>query len=288
MDIETRPINPNIGVEIRGVDLSQPLPDDVLEQVRTAWLDNVIAVFPEQDIGDDEHIAFSRQLGELEVLNMSALELDGRPEIYEATNLDKNNDLMVDDNPVLAINRGNQKWHSDSSFKKVPANASMLHAYIVPGENDGGETEFANMVAAYDALDDATKERCEGKICLHDFYWSRRDIQERAFTQEERDSIPPVRHPLIRVHPETGRKAIYVGSHAREIEGMDFDEGRELIERLIEHGTRPEFTYQHKWRVGDLVLWDNRTSLHRGMAFDDRKVKRRLHRTTIAGDGPTL
>ena len=116
MDIETRPINPNIGVEIRGVDLSQPLPDDVLEQVRTAWLDNVIAVFPEQDIGDDEHIAFSRQLGELEVLNMSALELDGRPEIYEATHLDKNNDLMVDDNPVLAINRGNQKWHSDSSF----------------------------------------------------------------------------------------------------------------------------------------------------------------------------
>ncbi len=288
MDIEARPISQNIGVEIRGVDLSQPLPDSILEQVRAAWLDNVIAVFPEQDIGDDEHIAFSRQLGELEVLNMSALELDGRPEIYEATNLDKDNNLMVDDNPVLAINRGNQKWHSDSSFKKVPANASMLHAYIVPGENEGGETEFANMAAAYDALDEATKEQCEGKICLHDFYWSRRDIQERAFTQEERDAIPPVRHPLIRVHPETGRKAIYVGSHAREIEGMDFDEGRELIERLIVHGTRPEFTYQHKWRVGDLVLWDNRTALHRGMAFDDRKVKRRLHRTTIAGDGPTL
>jgi len=288
MDIEARPISQNIGVEIRGVDLSQPLPDSILEQVRAAWLDNVIAVFPEQDIGDDEHIAFSRQLGELEVLNMSALELDGRPEIYEATNLDKNNHLMVDDNPVLAINRGNQKWHSDSSFKKVPANASMLHAYIVPGENEGGETEFANMAAAYDTLDDATKEHCEGKICLHDFYWSRRDIQERAFTQEERDAIPPVRHPLIRVHPETGRKAIYVGSHAREIEGMDFGEGRELIERLIAHGTRPEFTYQHKWRVGDLVLWDNRTALHRGMAFDDRKVKRRLHRTTIAGDGPTL
>jgi alpha-ketoglutarate-dependent taurine dioxygenase len=119
----------------------------------------------------------------------------------------------------------------------------MLHAYIVPGKDEGGETEFANMVATYDALDDEMKKKCDNLVVIHDFYWSRRDVQERAFTQAERDAIPPVRHPLIRVNPESGRKAIYVGSHAREIEGMDFDEGREFIDFLIEHGTNPEFTY---------------------------------------------
>lgn len=286
MEFETRPLTPTIGAEIRGLDLSKPLSDETVEEVRQVWLSHVIAVFPEQEVDDDQHIAFSRRFGELELINMSALQMDGRPEIYEATNLDRHGNIMVDDDPVLAINRGNQKWHSDSSFKRVPATASILRAYIVPEE--GGETEFANMAAAYDALDDATKERCDGLIAVHDFYWSRRDINEKTFSQAERDAIPPVRHPLIRVHPETGRKAIYAGSHAREIEGMDLEESRELIEGLIEHGTSPQFTYRHKWKVGDMVLWDNRAALHRGLAFDDTKVKRRLHRTTIAGTAPTL
>jgi len=286
MEFETRPLTPTIGAEIRGLDLSKPLSDETVEEVRQVWLSHVIAVFPQQEVDDDQHIAFSRRFGELELINMSALQMDGRPEIYEATNLDRHGNIMVDDDPVLAINRGNQKWHSDSSFKRVPATASILRAYIVPEQ--GGETEFANMAAAYDALDDATKERCDGLIAVHDFYWSRRDINEKTFSQAERDAIPPVRHPLIRVHPETGRKAIYAGSHAREIEGMDLEESRELIDSLIEHGTSPQFTYRHKWKVGDMVLWDNRAALHRGMAFDDTKVKRRLHRTTIAGTAPTL
>lgn len=286
MEFETRPLTPTIGAEIRGLDLSKPLSDETVEEVRQVWLSHIIAVFPEQEVDDEQHIAFSRRFGELELINMSALQMDGRPEIYEATNLDRHGNIMVDDDPVLAINRGNQKWHSDSSFKRLPATASILRAYIVPEQ--GGETEFANMAAAYDALDDATKKRCDGLITVHDFYWSRRDIQEKSFSQAERDAIPPVRHPLIRVHPETGRKAIYAGSHAREIEGMDLEESRELIDSLIEHGTSPQFTYVHKWKVGDMVLWDNRAALHRGMAFDDTKVKRRLHRTTIAGAAPTL
>jgi len=286
MEFEMRPLTPKVGAEIRGLDLSKPLPDETIALVRKIWLNHVVAVFPEQDVDDDQHIEFSKQLGELELINMSALQMDGRPEIFEATNLDADDNIMMDENPVLAINRGNQKWHSDSSFKAVPATASMLHAYIVPEE--GGETEFANMAAAYDTLDDKTKRRCEGLIAIHDFYWSRRDINEQVFTQEERDAIPPVRHPLIRVHPETGRKAIYVGSHTREIEGWNFEESRALIDSLINHSTGAEFTYQHKWNAGDMVLWDNRSAMHRGMAFDDQKVKRRLHRTTIAGTGPTL
>ena len=286
MEFDVTPLTPKVGAEIRGLDLSKPLSDETMALVRKVWLEHVVAVFPEQDVDDDQHIEFSRRLGDLELINMAALQIDGRPEIYEATNLDSDDNIMVEDDPVLTINRGNQKWHSDSSFKAVPANASMLHAYIVPTE--GGETEFANMAAAYDALDDETKIRCDGLITIHDFYWSRRNINEQAFIQEERDAIPPVRHPLIRVHPETGRKAIYVGSHTREIEGWDFHESRTLIDSLIEHSTQPEFIYQHKWNAGDMVLWDNRSAMHRGLAFEDQKVKRRLHRTTIAGTGPTL
>ena len=286
MDFKVRPLKKNIGAEIRGVDLSRPLPDQTIKEIREVWINHVVAVFPDQKVNDEQHIKFSKRLGKLEVINMSALQMKGKPEIYEATNLDDDNNIMLNDHPVMSINRGNQKWHSDSSFKQVPATASMLNAYIVPKE--GGETEFANMAAAYRALDEETKKLCEGLVAIHDFYWSRRDIEEQAFTQKERDAIPAVRHPLIRTHPETGQKAIYVGSHTREIEGWDFNKSRNLIDMLINFSTQKQFTYQHKWNVGDMVLWDNRSAMHRGMAFDDQNAKRRLHRTTIAGPGPTL
>ena len=286
MEFDVRPLKKNIGAEIRGVDLSRSLPDQTIKKIREVWINHVVAVFPNQKVNDEQHIKFSKRLGKLEIINMSALQMKGRPEIYEATNLDDDNNIMLNDHPVMSINRGNQKWHSDSSFKQVPATASMLNAYIVPKE--GGETEFANMAAAYRALDEETKKLCEGLVAIHDFYWSRRDIEEQAFTQKERDAIPPVRHPLIRTHPETGQKAIYVGSHTREIEGWDFNKSRNLIDMLINFSTQEQFTYQHKWNVGDMVLWDNRSAMHRGMAFDDRNAKRRLHRTTIAGTGPLL
>ena len=286
MEFDVRPLKKNIGAEIRGVDLSRSLPDQTIKKIREVWINHVVAVFPNQKVNDEQHIKFSKRLGKLEIINMSALQMKGRPEIYEATNLDDDNNIMLNDHPVMSINRGNQKWHSDSSFKQVPATASMLNAYIVPKE--GGETEFANMAAAYRALDEETKKLCEGLVAIHDFYWSRRDIEEQAFTQKERDAIPPVRHPLIRTHPETGQKAIYVGSHTREIEGWDFNKSRNLIDMLINFSTQEQFTYQHKWNVGDMVLWDNRSAMHRGMAFDDQNAKRRLHRTTIAGTGPLL
>ena len=154
MDLEVRPLKQNIGAEIRGVDLSKPLSNETIAKIRKIWVDHVIAVFPNQKVNDEQHIEFSKRLGELEMINMSALQVEGRPEIYEATNLDADNNIMVDDHPVLTINRGNQKWHSDSSFKQIPAMASMLNAYIVPEK--GGETEFANMAAAYDELAQTT------------------------------------------------------------------------------------------------------------------------------------
>jgi alpha-ketoglutarate-dependent 2,4-dichlorophenoxyacetate dioxygenase len=286
MDFAVRALTPRIGAEIRGLDLRRPLAAATMARVRQVWLEHVVVVFPEQDIDDEQQIAFSRQIGELELINMAALQVKGRPELYQATNLDQDGNIMAPDHPVMQTNRDNQQWHSDSSFKRVPATASLLHARIVP--ESGGDTAFANMAAAYEALDDDSKRRLDGMVAVHNFYWSRRGIGRDAFTEAERRALPPVRHPVVRVHPETGRKALYVGSHTERIEGMDFDAGRALIDGLIAHATQPSFTYTHRWQVGDLVWWDNRAALHQGRPFDVARQKRRLHRTTIAGTGPTL
>ena len=286
MEFTVRRLTPNVGAEISGLDLSRPLDPDTMARVRKVWLDSVVVVFPQQSIDDDQQIAFSRQVGELEMINMSALQLPGRPEIYAATNLDENDDFMAPDHPVMQVNHDNRKWHSDSSFKRVPAMASLLHARIVPPE--GGDTAYANLAAAYEALSDDVKAKIDGLVVVHNFYWSRRDVKVTAFTDAETMAIPPVRHPLVRRHPETGRPALFVGSHAESIEGMEWEEGRELIDSLNEHATQPRFVYQHAWRVGDLVWWDNRAALHRGMPFDISRYKRRMHRTTVAGTGPTL
>ena len=286
MDFTVRKLTPNVGAEISGLDLRQTLEPATMAEVRKVWLDNVVVVFPEQPIDDDQQIAFSRQVGELELINMSALQMPGKPEIYTATNLDENDEFMPADHPVMQVNHDNRNWHSDSSFKPVPAMASLLHARIVPPV--GGDTAYANMAAAYEALSDDMKAKLEGLVALHNFYWSRRNVKVTAFTRKETNALPPVRHPVVRRHPETGRRALYVGSHTESIEGMEWDEGRALIDSLIEHATQPEFMYQHAWRVGDLVWWDNRAALHCGMAFDIARHKRRLHRTTVAGTGPTL
>jgi hypothetical protein len=175
MDFTVRKLTPNAGVEISGLDLRQPLDPDTMAEVRKVWLDNVVVVFPEQPIDDEQQIAFSRQVGKLELINMSALQMPGKPEIYRATNLDENDEFLPPDHPVMQVNHDNRKWHSDSSFKLVPAMASLLHARIVPPV--GGDTAFANMAAAYEALSDDMKAKLEGLVAVHNFYWSRRDVQ---------------------------------------------------------------------------------------------------------------
>ena len=281
MEFTIRPLTANIGAEITGLDLRYPIDSTTMARLREVWLDHTILLISGQKIDDNQQIAFSRRIGKLELINMAALQLDGNPEIYTATNLDLNENILPLNNPLMQLNADNAKWHSDSSFKRVPSMASLLHARIVPPI--GGKTGFANMVAAYDALDDIMKKRIDGLMGVHNFFWSRRNVNTIAFTDEETAAIPPVRHPVARVHPETGRKAIYVGSHTETIEGMKNDEARKLIDALITHATQKEFVYEHQWHVGDLILWDNRAVLHRGMGFDMQNHKRRMHRTTIAG-----
>ena len=285
MEFTVRKLTPSVGAEITGLDLSRPLDPDTMARVRKVWLDNVVVVFPQQALDDEQQIAFSRQVGELEIISTSVLRLPGRPEIFAATNLDDNDEIMAADHPVMRVNDDNRKWHSDSSYKRVPATASLLHARIVPPL--GGDTAYANMAAAYEALSDDVKAKIDGLVGVHNFHWSGRDART-AFSPQETDGLPPVRHPVVRRHPETGRPALFVGSHTECIEGMEWDEGRQLIDGLIEHATRPDFVYRHAWRTGDLVWWDNRAALHCGTPFDATRHKRRLHRTTIAGTGPTL
>ncbi len=191
MEFTVTPLTPETGAEIRGLDLRDPLDDETMARLRQVWLDHVIVLFPEQEIDDDQQIAFSRRVGELELINMAALQMRGKPEIYRATNLNEDDTVMAEDHPIMQTNRDNQKWHSDSSFKNVPATASALHARIVP--ESGGGTEYANAAAAYDALDEETKARIEDLVVVHNFFWSRRDVQEFAFTEAEKAAIPPSR-----------------------------------------------------------------------------------------------
>lgn len=282
MTITTRPLTPAIGVEITGLDLAGPIDDETMAEVRRAWLDHVIAVFPEQEIDDDSQIAFSRRIGELELINMSALQVKGRPELYAATNIDENGVFMASDHPVAQLNKDNQRWHSDSSFKRVPAMASLLRACQVPSE--GGETEFADMRAAYDELDGELRDRLDDKIAVHSYGYSQSQVGGmKALSEDEWNAVPPVEHPVIRTHPATARKNLYIGRHASHIKGEDVEESRSLLISLCEDACRAPRTYKHSWRPGDLVIWDNRCVLHRGHGYpgDQPRV---MVRTTVAGE----
>src|SRR5262249_31091602 len=179
------------------------------------------------------------------------------------------------------FNAGNQMWHSDSSFKRVPAMASMLSGREVPPE--GGETEFASMRVAYECLPEEVRRRLEGKVAIHSFAYSRGLVGEGLLTAEHAAQVPPVSQALVRVNPVNGRKTFFVGSHACEILGMPTDDARRLLRELLDRATRPELVYTHTWEVGDLVMWDNRCVLHRGRPWDENRYRRVMHRTTVAG-----
>jgi len=184
----------------------------------------------------------------------------------------------------MVFNTGNQMWHTDSSFKEVPATASLLSGRQVPPE--GGETEFASMRAAYDALPEARKEALEGLVCVHDFAYSRALIDPNLLRERDKKEVPPVKQAMIRSNPATGRKNLFVGAHASYVLNMELEEGRALIRDLNRHVTRDEFVYRHQWRQHDLVMWDNRCALHRGSPWDP-SYPRVMHRTTVAGIGAT-
>jgi alpha-ketoglutarate-dependent 2,4-dichlorophenoxyacetate dioxygenase len=293
MALNIRALKPGAGFagEVTGLDLREPVSDVDFETVRDAFHHYAVLVLRDQDINDDQQIAFSERFGPLE--RSLGFDRSGgvtRPEIARIANVGDDNRIRPHGHETSRYNRGNSLWHTDSSFKPVPANASHLSGRQVPPV--GGETEFADVRAAYDAWPGSasgiTKQDLEGLICQHWIVFSRTLIVGDIFSEADKKKLEPVRQALIRAHPVTGRKVFYVGSHCQFVEGWDFPKSRALINELTSWITRPEFVYAHKWRQKDLVMWDNRAVLHRGNPWPDEEYGRVMHRTTVAGDGPTV
>ena len=289
MAMQFHALSPCIGAAVEGIDLRQPLTAAQVEEIHAAMDRYAVLVFHGQPLTDEQHLAYTRALGPVEDTRGNNLRetADSRlpPLFADVSNLDANNQPYGPDDRRRLFAIGNRLWHSDSSFKATPAKYSLLHARIVPSK--GGNTEFADMRAAYDALDDETKQLCENLICEHSQIYSRQQIGFFDLTDEERERFKPVFQVLVRTHPATGRKSLYLSSHAGGIVGWPVPEARGFLRDLIEHATQREFVYSHKWAVGDLVMWDNRQVMHRGRPFPAHEV-RDVRRTTLKGDGPTV
>jgi alpha-ketoglutarate-dependent 2,4-dichlorophenoxyacetate dioxygenase len=288
MAIAVRQIHPVFVGEVSGVDLRRALTPDEVVAIEEGMDRHAVLVFRDQNITDEQQIAFSRNFGEIEnsaggtVTRAHDKRLN--PLMNDVSNLGKDHKPLARDDRTRLFNLGNQLWHSDSSFRAVPAKYSILSGRIVVDK--GGNTEFADMRAAYDALDDATEALCEGLVCEHSLMYSRGSMGFPPFTEEEEAMFRPVRQALVRTHPKTGRKSLYLASHAGTIIGWPVPEARAFLRDLNEEATRPENVYVHRWRQLDLVMWDNRQTMHRVRRFDETKV-RDMRRTTVAGDVPT-
>ena len=283
--ITIRKLTPVFGAEITGVDLTR-LDDATFERIEDAFETYSVLVFPNQSLDDDAQIAFSRRFGELEKTQGHIANNFQVKHVSEITNLDPDGKLMAPDDPRVLYRLGQRNWHSDSSFKRVPAKASLLHARKLPP--DGGDTQFASLRAAYDALPDARKRELEDKVAIHHYAYSRRNGGYALTNEAEDKRFPPVPQAMIRANPVNGRKALYVGSHASHIRGMPEEEGRALLKELLDFATQDQFTYLHHWKVGDLVMYDNRAAVHRARPYKITEHPRILHRTTVMGEGPTV
>ena len=289
MSITLRKLTPVFGAEITNVDLTRPLDDANFAKIENAFETYSLLVFPNQNLSDESQIAFSSRFGPLETTQGHIANHFQVKQISEISNLDPNGKLMAADDPRLIFRIGQRNWHSDSSFKKVPAKASLLHARVLPPNSDEcGQTQFTSLRAAYDALPEARKRALEDKAAIHHYAYSRRNTGIKLTNEEEDKRFPPVPQAIIRANPKNGRKALYVGSHASHIREMPEAEGRALLLELLEHATQETFTHMHTWHVGDLVMYDNRALLHRARPYAITEHARVLHRTTVAGEGPTV
>jgi alpha-ketoglutarate-dependent 2,4-dichlorophenoxyacetate dioxygenase len=282
----THQIGPCFAAEVEGLDLREPISPQDVAAIHAAMDAHAVLVFHEQHLTDEQHLAFSHGLGELEEAAGTSLREDYRlPTTFaDVSNLDKNQQVLALDDRHRLFAIGNRLWHSDSSFKVVPAKYSLLRAVCIPSR--GGNTEYADMRAAYDALDEDTKALAEDLICEHSQIYSRLQLGFTDFTEAERERFRPVHQRLVRVHPSTGRKSLFLSSHAGRIVGWPTAEAMGFLKDLIEHATQRQFVYAHTWHVGDLVMWDNRRTMHRGRPFPADEP-RDVRRTTIVGEGPT-
>jgi alpha-ketoglutarate-dependent 2,4-dichlorophenoxyacetate dioxygenase len=288
MSVSIRQIHPVFVGEVSGVDIGRPLSADDVAAIHAGMDRYAVLVFHEQKITDEQQMAFTQQLGPLEDARGGNIT---RPEdrrlavgMNDVSNLDRDGRPMERDSRYRLFNLGNMLWHSDSSFRPIPAKYSLLSARVV--NPVGGNTEYADMRAAYDALDAGLKAEIEDMICEHSLMYSRGSLGMLDYSEEEKAMFRPVRQRLVRTHPVTGRKSLYLSSHAGGIIGIPTPEARLLLRDLNEHATQPRFVYAHVWRPWDFVMWDNRQVMHRVRRYDDTQP-RDMRRTTIRGDAPT-
>jgi alpha-ketoglutarate-dependent 2,4-dichlorophenoxyacetate dioxygenase len=289
MPLTIRQVGPCFAGEVSGIDLTKPLPASDIAAIHAGMDEHAVLVFHDQKFTDEQQLAFTQSLGSIELAIGTGLR---RPDEYrlpetfaDVSNLDKDNKPFARDDRRRLFSIGNRLWHSDSSFKVVPAKYSLLHARSIPSK--GGNTELADMRAAYDALDQDTKDLVEDLICEHSQMYSRAKLGFTDFTPEELERLKPVRQRLVRTHPATGRKSLYLSSHAGKIVGWPEPEAKAFLLDLTEAATQREFVYSHQWRVGDLVMWDNRQTMHRARPFPHNEP-RDVRRTTLMGDAPTV
>jgi alpha-ketoglutarate-dependent 2,4-dichlorophenoxyacetate dioxygenase len=288
MSVSIRQIHPVFVGEVSGVDISQPLLRQDVAAIEAGMDRYAVLVFHDQKLTDEQQMAFSVSFGPLEDARGGNIT---KPEerrlqvgMGDVSNLGKDGRPLPRDSRQRAFNLGNMLWHSDSSYRPIPAKYSLLSARVV--NPVGGNTEFADMRAAYDALDAATRALVEDLICVHSLMYSRGSLGFVDYTEEERAMFRPVRQRLVRTHPVSGRKSLYLSAHAGQIIGMPTAEARILLRDLNEHATQPTFVYVHHWRPWDLVMWDNRQVMHRVRRYDEGQP-RDMRRTTTAGDTPT-
>ena len=292
MTMKVRPIHREFAAEIGGIELGRFVDHAVVDTIWEAIDRYAVLVFHDQHFDDEGLRNFAGNFGELEIGRAAAEAVKRRlalPEIGDISNLDEEGRLRRRDDRRRLDSLGNRLWHTDASYMPVPVVLGMLYAVTVPpaGPLGGGETEFADMRAAYDALPEAMKGAIDGLVAEHDIFWSRGQIGFTDFLPGEREKYPPSRQRLARHHPGSHRKALYLSAHASHIVGWPVPEGRILLYDLTLHATRPEFVYSHKWRVGDLVIWDNRCTMHRGRPHDDAHP-RDLRRATTLDTGSTI
>ena len=275
-----RQLTPKLGAEISGIALADDISDDTFRAIYQAYLRYQVLLFPPQNLPPAQQVKLARHFGEVQIHVMNQYHADGFPELYRLSNLGedgKPNGKHPD--------KGTLEWHTDGSWKRVTGSATIIYGEVMP--ESGGETHFCDMYGAYERLSSAWKARIANMRAVHNLDFSRtRRHGEDPMTEAQRLATPPVDHPIVRTHPETGRKCLYLGDHAQYIVGMPYDEGRDLIEELNVLAVHPDLTYEHHWQPGQLIVWDNRCLMHRATDYDPATQGRVIRRCTVLGEVP--
>ena len=284
--ITVEKLHPSLGAAVRGVDWTRPVDAPTVAAIKQAWSDHLVLVFPDQPVSDEQHVALTRYFGEPEVFHQNIIKSRRVPEIFRVANTDDDGKLMAPSHPTMKQLSGAQKWHTDSSYRDRPSVGSLLHGIEV--SRTGGVTCFTNMYEVYEALPAALKAKVQGRKARHDFGMLSRELGAREQTEAERKAMPAVWQPMVRRHPITGRTSLFISPIYNDaIEGMPYPEARDLIGELTEFAAEKRFVYEHKWETHDILMWDNRCTMHYVTPYDPSE-RRVMHRTTIAGDAPVL